>query len=105
MIGYPFSYCLLPIEYPPKRALKSSFYFLFGRNPHLPTESTLTQPRSVYNLDDHKTALVSNPGSAWEAAKASIPSAQTNRNSTVTKSLNKHLSMLEIAYLCTCQIK
>ena len=45
---------------------ESPFYLLFGRNPHLPTETTLTQPRSIYtiDLDDYKTALVSHLGSA-----------------------------------------
>ena len=60
---------------------ESPFYLLFGRNPRLPTESTLTQPRSVYtiDLDDYKTALISNLGSAWEAAKTSIQSAQNKQ--------------------------
>ena len=51
---------------------------LFGRNPRLPTESTLTPPGSVYTIDleDYKTSLVSHLGSAWEAAKANIQSAQ-----------------------------
>ena len=64
-----------------KSTKESPFYLLFGRNPRLPTESTLTQPRSVYtiDLDDYKTALVSNLGSAWEAAKASIQSAQNKQ--------------------------
>ena len=57
---------------------ESPFFLLFGRNPRLPTESVLTQPRSMYtiDLDDYKTALVSHLGSAWEAARANIQSAQ-----------------------------
>ena len=41
---------------------ESPFYLLFGRNPRLPTESTLTQPVYTIDLDDYKTALVSNLG-------------------------------------------
>ena len=60
---------------------ESPFYLLFGRNPRLPTETTLTQPASPYTVDleDYKTLLVSNLKSAWAAAKASIESAQAKQ--------------------------
>ena len=79
---------------------KSPFYLLFGRNPRLPTENTVTQTRSPYtiDLDDYKTALVSHLGSAWELPKPTSSPVKRNKSSIMTRNRKGLLLMLEIVY-------
>lgn len=61
---------------------ESPLYLLFCRNPKLPTETTLTQPASLYTIDleDYKILLQKSAGMG--RAKVSIESAQATQKAT-----------------------
>ena len=51
---------------------------MYGRDARLPTEATLTHPKTQYqvDLDDYKTELVGSLSQAWELARAYVKKAQ-----------------------------
>ena len=57
---------------------ESPFFLLYGRDPRIPTESALSQPRTVYtvDVDDYKTEFVSSLSDAWKIAQENIKVAQ-----------------------------
>lgn len=61
-----------------KSTRESPFYLLYGRDARLPTEATLTQPWTCYqvDLDDYKTDLVCNLSDAWKLAQHNVCQAQ-----------------------------
>ena len=60
---------------------ESPFYLLYSRDPQIPTETALSQPRTVYQLDfaDYHAALVANLSDAWALAHKNIDVAQAKR--------------------------
>ena len=57
---------------------ESPFYLLYGRDPQLPTENILSQPRTAYmiDLDDYKSELADSLTYAWKLAQSNIEKAQ-----------------------------
>ena len=57
---------------------ESPFFLLYGRDDQLPTEATVSQPRTRYqvDLDDYKTHLTSSLTEAWELARSHVQKAQ-----------------------------
>ena len=57
---------------------ESPFCLLYGRDPHLPTETGLSLPTPSYSIDveDYRTELVTKLKTAWEIAKERIKGAQ-----------------------------
>ena len=57
---------------------ESPFFLLYGRDPCLPTEQTLSPPpsRQVLDLDDYKSELTTGLAEAWELAQANVRKAQ-----------------------------
>ncbi len=63
----------------PQESIKESpFFLLYGRDPQLPTEAALNQPKTRYqvDLDDYKLELTDNLTQAWELAQTQIKKAQ-----------------------------
>ena len=60
---------------------ETPFYLLYGRDPRLPTQTALDQPRTEYlvDMDDYRTELVSNLSSAWKAANENVGIAQSKQ--------------------------
>ena len=58
--------------------LMSPFYLLYGREPILPTEQALSQPRTAYQVDfpDYCSELVAHLSDAWALAQDNIKTAQ-----------------------------
>ena len=79
MLTYPMYY--LHIEWLYKTQQSSPFYLLYGREPMLPTEVALSQPRTVYKLDssDYCSELVAHLSDAWELACQNIQTAQSKQ--------------------------
>ena len=57
---------------------ESPFFLLYGRDPQLPSEAVLSPPvhRSDIKLDDYKSTMVREMGTAWDLAKETIGKAQ-----------------------------
>ena len=57
---------------------ESPFFLLYGRDPSLPTEKTLTVSTSHQQLylDDYKTELTTGLAAAWQLAQANVRKAQ-----------------------------
>ena len=57
------------------------------RDPRIPTETVLSQKRSVYsvNLDDYKMEVASNLSEAWELARENILVAQEQQKTLYNK--------------------
>ena len=57
---------------------ESPFFLLYGREPQLPSEAVLSPPvhRSDIELDDYKSTMVREMGTAWDLAKETIGKAQ-----------------------------
>ena len=53
---------------------KSPFFLLYGRDPHIPSESVLNCPSTPYmvDIDDYKSELTSNLSDAWAMATANF---------------------------------
>ena len=66
---------------------ESPFFLLYGRDPQLPTESALTQPRTPYmiDVDNYKTELVTSMSDAWKIAQENIKVAQTKQKTQYDK--------------------
>ena len=60
---------------------ESPFFLIYGRDPRLPTESALSQPRTAYmvDIDDYKTEFVTSLSEAWKIAQENIKVAQTKQ--------------------------
>jgi len=56
----------------------SPFHMLYGREPVLPLERALTQPRTKFQVDfaDYLDELVANMSDAWSLARGNIEAAQ-----------------------------
>ena len=78
-----FAYCSSAQEL----TRESPFYLVHGRDPRIPTETVLSQKRSVYsvNLDDYKVELASNLSEAWELARENILVAQEQQKTQYNK--------------------
>ena len=63
----------------------SPFYLLYGREPMLPTERGLTQPKSMYQVDfaDYSDELVAHLSDAWVTAEEHIQTAQKKKKVSV----------------------
>ena len=59
-------------------AKESPFFLLYGRDPCLPTEETLSMSTShqLLDLDDYKTELVTGLAEAWQLAQTNVRKAQ-----------------------------
>ena len=60
---------------------ESPFYLLYGRDPHLPTETMLTPPvnRQHVDLDGYIAKITTHMSAAWEMAKESVKQAQNKQ--------------------------
>ena len=65
----------------------SPFYLLYGREPRVPTETALTQPRTVYQVDllDYCSELVVHLFDAWALAHQNIKKAQSKQKTQYDK--------------------
>ena len=63
---------------PQASTMESPFFLLYGRDPRLPTEASLSPPiaRAHYHLDDYKTQAVTRMSEAWQLAQVKIVNAQ-----------------------------
>ena len=59
----------------------SPFYLLYGREPRVPTETALSQPRTPYQVEfsDYCAELVANLSDAWALAHENIAKAQNKQ--------------------------
>jgi hypothetical protein len=66
---------------------ESPFYLLYGRDAQIPTETALSQPRTVYQLDfaDYRSELVANLSDAWALAHKNIDAAQVKQKKQYDK--------------------
>ena len=72
-------YVLFAYRTSPQESTKESpFFLLYGRDPCLPTDAALNQPRTRYQIDlnDYKTEMVGGLTEAWELARCQIQKAQ-----------------------------
>ena len=60
---------------------ESPFYLLYGRDPHLPTETAFSTPRTVYQVDveDYRLELTHGLTTAWKLARQKIGKAQVRQ--------------------------
>ena len=65
----------------------SPFYLLYGREPRVPTETALNQPRTVYQIDfpDYCSELVAHLSDAWALAHQNIKKAQSKQKAQYDK--------------------
>ena len=73
---------------------ESPFFLLYGRDPRLPTETVLSPPRDpqLWDLDDYKSVLVREMGSAWGLTQESIKKAQ-KRKKTVLRQVREEFKV------------
>jgi len=64
---------------------ESPFFLLYRRDPHIPTEATLSTARSTICLDDYKTELIQNMSSAWQLVQNVIRKSQNRQKATHDK--------------------
>ena len=71
---------------------ESPFHLLYGRDPWLPSETTLNQPSSPYVVDssDYRVELTSSLSSAWLLAREKIKIAQASRKKQHDKRAKEH---------------
>ena len=62
---------------------ESPFFLLYGRDPRLPLDTTLSQPSTPYmiDVDDYKTELVAGLSDAWKLAGEQVKLAQQRQKS------------------------
>lgn len=72
---------------------------MFGRDSRLPTQQALTPPSSLYlvDLEDYKSALVSNLSHAWQSAIANIQHVQLQQ-----KTQYDHKAKETALHVCHC---
>ena len=65
----------------------SPFYLLYGREPRVPTDTALSQPRTPYQIEfpDYCSELVANLSDAWALAHENIERAQRKQKSQYDK--------------------
>ena len=64
---------------------ESPFYLLYGRDPHLPSDSVLSVPkdRRIMSLSDYKTEIARRCADAWKLAQEQIKSHRLHRSYTM----------------------
>ena len=82
-----FAYRACPQEF----TRESPFFLLYGRDPRLPTEEALTQPRTRYqvDLDDYKTELTDGLTTAWNLAQNQIRKSQQRQKKYYDRSAGR----------------
>ena len=70
----------------------SPFYLLYGREPRTPTETALSQPRTMYQVDfpDYCVELVAHLSDAWALAHENIAKAQKRQKCQYDKRSSEH---------------
>ena len=66
---------------------ESPFFLIYGRDPHLPTDTMLSPPlsRTIERLQDYGAELASRMVGAWESARCSIKKAQHRQKAQYDK--------------------
>ena len=69
---------------------ESPFFLLYCRDPQLPTETILLPPVDLQTVevDDYKSAMVREMGSAWNQARQAVEKAQRQQKRQYDKSAN-----------------
>ena len=66
---------------------ESPFFLLYGRDPRIPTETALTQPTTLYQVEfpDYRAELVAHLSDAWALAHQNIKLAQVKQKTQYDK--------------------
>ena len=74
-----------------QESTKESPFFLYGRDPRLPTEQMMAPPdsRSLVDADDYKTEMVCGMSEAWKLAQAQVRKAQSRQKTHCAKEETK----------------
>ena len=87
---------------------ESPFFLLYGRDPQLPTETILSPPvdRQIVELDDYKSVMVHEMGSAWKQALQAVGKAQRQQKQQYDKSANDFkFSIGDRVFVCMPALK
>ena len=76
---------------------ESPFFFLYGRDPHIPSEAVLNQPSSPYVVDvsDYTVDLMSSLSTAWTLAWERIQVAQVRQKRQYDRGAKDHRFKVE----------
>ena len=82
---------------------ESAFFLLYGRDPQLPTELVLCPPtgRQAVGLDDYKSVMMLEMGSAWAQAQKAVKKAQKRQKCQHDRtSKNADFQVGDLVFVC-----